>query len=395
MDLVQLSSNFLYGAFIAYLVATMFFGATIGNKRSANMKSKAAKIAISITIIGFLSQLVFFIVRWIASGHAPVSNMFEFIAFFGMMMVLGFIIIYFIYRETVMGLFALPIATLIIGYGSMFPRELSPLVPSLQSHWLYIHVTTVSLGEAILSISFIAGLIYLLITVNQSVRSKETFWLEFILYSICATLAFIILSTSFSVMNYEVEFTQMIDGGERQTSYELPTLFEPHDSEVLTEGAFTTGIETPGWMNGADAGRKLNSFVWSILGGLILYGFLRLILRKRVGASLQPFFIKMNPDRVDEIMYRAVSIGFPVFFLGGLVFAAIWAEQAWGRFWGWDPKEVWALVTFLFYAAFLHLRLARGWHGKKSAWLAVIGFAIIMINLIVVNLVISGLHSYA
>ena len=93
--------------------------------------------------------------------------------------------------------------------------------------------------------------------------------------------------------------------------------------------------------------------------------------------------------------YRAIAIGFPIFALGGLVFAMIWAQIAWTRFWGWDPKEVWALVTFLFYAVYLHLRLSNGWHGEKSAWLCVIGFAIIMFNLVFVNLVIAGLHSYA
>lgn len=82
--------------------------------------------------------------------------------FFGMMLVFAFIIIYFIYRETILGLFALPTAILIIGYGSMFPTEISPLVPSLQSHWLYIHVTTAATGEAILAISFVAGLVYLI-----------------------------------------------------------------------------------------------------------------------------------------------------------------------------------------------------------------------------------------
>ena len=103
----------------------------------------------------------------------------------------------------------------------------------------------------------------------------------------------------------------------------------------------------------------------------------------------------VKPDLLDEVTYRAVAIGFPVFTLGGLIFASIWAQIAWDRFWGWDPKEVWALVTWFFYAAFLHLRLSRGWHGEKSAWLAVGGFGIIMFNLIVVNLVIAGLHSYA
>lgn len=85
-------------------------------------------------------------------------------------------------------------------------------------------------------------------------------------------------------------------------------------------------------------------------------------------------------------------VGFPVFALGGLVFAMIWAQVAWTRFWGWDPKEVWALITFLFYAAYLHLRLSRGWHGEKSAWLLVIGVGLIMLNLLVINLVVAGLH---
>ena len=94
---------------------------------------------------------------------------------------------------------------------------------------------------------------------------------------------------------------------------------------------------------------------------------------------------------MDEIGYRSVLIGFPVFTLGALIFAMIWAHEAWSRFWGWDPKEVWALITWLFYAAFLHLRFHAV--GKaKIAWLAVIGFIIIMFNLIAVNLIIAGLH---
>ncbi|HEY0826749.1 MAG TPA: cytochrome c biogenesis protein CcsA, partial [Bacilli bacterium] len=73
----------------------------------------------------------------------------------------------------------------------------------------------------------------------------------------------------------------------------------------------------------------------------------------------------------------------------------IWASQAWGRFWAFDPKETWALITFLFYTWYLHLRLSKGWHGSKSSWLAVIGFLIVLFTLIGVNLVLAGLHSYA
>src|SRR5699024_521415 len=141
--------------------------------------------------------------------------------------------------------------------------------------------------------------------------------------------------------------------------------------------------------------RKFNTLIWSFLAGTLLYGLIRLIFRKRIGAKIQPLLKRISPNLVDEIIYRSVAIGFPLFTLGGLIFAAIWAQIAWDRFWGWDPKEVWALITWFFYAAFLHLRLSRGWHGEKSAWLAVTGFAIIMFNIIVVNLVLAGLHSYA
>src|SRR5690625_5595915 len=97
--------------------------------------------------------------------------MFEFVTFLGMSIVLAFIILYFMYRLSVLGLFALPIAMIVIAYASMFPTEIAPLVPSLQSHWLYIHVTTVSLSQGILGISFVVGLVYLIKAIDQ--RSEE------------------------------------------------------------------------------------------------------------------------------------------------------------------------------------------------------------------------------
>lgn len=394
-NLSEISSNLLYLAFILYLIATFVFAGTIRDKQAEKGTGRWGKVAITITVIGLASQIGYFITRWIASGHAPVSNLFEFVTFFGMMLVVAFIILYAIYRVNILGLFTLPVALLIIAYASMFPTEVSPLVPSLKSHWLYIHVTTVAAGEAILAVSFAAGLIYLISTVNQSKGTKKTAWLEFIIYCIFATVGFIIISSIFNGMGYQAEFEVPVDEEMAATSYELPPVAGPNGGELLTENIMQPWFEVPGWMQGESAARKFNTLLWSLFSGLVLYGAARLILRKRIAASIQPFLKKVNPSLIDEISYRAVAIGFPVFTLGGIIFAMIWAQQAWDRFWGWDPKEVWALVTFFFYAAFLHLRLSRGWHGEKSAWLAVIGFAIIMFNLIVVNLVIAGLHSYA
>lgn len=141
--------------------------------------------------------------------------------------------------------------------------------------------------------------------------------------------------------------------------------------------------------------QSLNTVIWSVILGLTVYGLLRLILRKRLLSFIKPLANKADLNLMDEIGYRSVIIGFPLFALGGIFFASIWAQIAWSRFWGWDPKETWAFITFMFYTIFLHLRLNRGYEGEKSAWLAVIGFILILFNLIVINLIVAGLHSYA
>lgn len=393
-QLASISSTLLYVAFVLYLIATIFFGGSIKSKKHTSQtgKNRWATIAITITIIGFISQLGYFITRWIASGHAPVSNLFEFITFFGMMLVAGFIVIYFIYRAHVLGVFALPIALLVIAYSSMFPRDISPLIPALQSDWLAIHVSTVAAGEAILAISFVAGLIYLLKDVDLAKKGKQTFWLEAVLFFIVIVVGFIASTTIAQIAGYQTEFAYVnAEGQDQVEQFGLPALVIPHQGELMTEGNFASSIEMPAIVNAA----RLNTVLWSIITGTLIYLLIRLITRRSVSALLQPLVRRVNLNLMDEVGYRSVMIGFPVFTLGGLVFAMIWAQIAWTRFWGWDPKEVWALITWLFYAAFLHLRLSRGWEGNRSAWLAVIGFAIIMFNLVAVNLIIAGLHSYA
>lgn len=378
-----------------YLIATLFFGNTLRDKQNREKTSKSGKIGIVITLIGFISHIIYFILRWIAGGHAPVSNMFEFVTFLGMSIVLAFIILYFIYRVDILGLFALPVALVLLAFASMFPTEISPLVPSLQSHWLYIHVITVSLAQGILAISFVAGLIYLLKAVDQSKSTKKTFWLEAIILLIFLVGGFVFSTVLFKMMDYNVSFAYIENNRSVEVEYHMPPIAGPNDGIALTEGKMEPLIETPGWMQGKDAPRKFNTVIWSTIFGVLFYAIARLVMRKRIAAWIQPFLKNIKLDLVDEITYRSIAIGFPLFTLGGLIFAAIWAQIAWDRFWGWDPKEVWALITWFFYAAFLHLRLSRGWHGEKSAWLSVVGFGIIMFNIVVVNLVLAGLHSYA
>ncbi len=389
--MAELSGNLLFASFLLYLLATFVFAGAIKQKKSEKL-TKTATIAISLTIVGFLSQLGYFITRWIAAGHAPVSNLFEFTTFFGMMLVAAFIVIFFIYRLNTLGVFTLTIALLIIAYAAMFTRDITPLVPSLQSHWLQIHVTTAAAGQAILAISFVTGLIYLLKVADHSLKNKKNFWLEAVIYCLIVTGGFILTTSAFSIAGYEAKFDWVdTNGVESEAVYHLPPIVGPYEGVATTVNAIDPFVELPDNIDAV----KTNTVIWSFLMGSLLYVLLRLIFRKRISHVLQPLVRNVNVNLVDEIGYRSVLVGFPVFTLGALIFAMIWAQIAWTRFWGWDPKEVWALITWLFYAAFLHLRLSKGWHGEKSAWLAVIGFAIIMFNLIFVNLVIAGLHSYA
>ena len=288
MELASLSANLLLVSFIAYLVATLFFGGAVkGAKSEASYKNNRwGKIAIIITIIGFLSHLGYFITRWIASGHAPVSNMFEFMTAFGMMIVGAFILLFFLYRTPSLGLFALPIAVIIIGYASMFPREITPLIPALKSYWLTVHVITAALGEAILAISAVAGLIFLLKNVDLTKKSKQRFWLEAVMFTLILVIGFIVSSTTFKLTGYEAQFT-FIDKNEQpaKIEYNYPPLFGMNEYEALTPDAMTPWAEMPAIVNA----KTLTTFVWSVAAGTVLYLIIRLIFRRPIASLFQPF----------------------------------------------------------------------------------------------------------
>jgi cytochrome c-type biogenesis protein CcsB len=101
-----------------------------------------------------------------------------------------------------------------------------------------------------------------------------------------------------------------------------------------------------------------------------------------------------RPAILDRLSYRSVLFGFPVWTFGVMA-GAIWADHAWGRYWGWDPKETWSFITWVVYAMFLHARATAGWRGRRAAWIQLAAFGCLMFNLIGVNLWITGLHSYA
>jgi cytochrome c-type biogenesis protein CcsB len=96
---------------------------------------------------------------------------------------------------------------------------------------------------------------------------------------------------------------------------------------------------------------------------------------------------------LDRVAHRTAVFGFPIWTFA-VIAGAIWAESAWGRFWGWDPKETWAFIAWVVYAAYLHARTTAGWRGRPAAWVNVVGLGVMVFNLLYVNMVSTGLHSY-
>jgi len=123
---------------------------------------------------------------------------------------------------------------------------------------------------------------------------------------------------------------------------------------------------------------------------------LQLLQSRRETSGKGIGFLRTLPkaDRLENLAYLVTVVGF-VFWTFTLVAGAIWAERAWGRYWGWDTKEVWTFIIWTVYAGYIHARATRGWRGARSAWLALIGFGAVLFNYSIVNLFFKGLHSYS
>src|SRR5699024_6589413 len=190
----------------------------------------------------------------------------------------------------------------IIAYGSMFPKEISPLVPSLQSNWLFIHVITVSIAQGILAISFVAGLIYLILKVDHKKITLKNILLERVIFLLVTGLGFSVITTIFASMDYEAIF-QTPEGLEMD--YHRPAISGPKGAGLGDSDKMEPLFRAPTWFQGEAAPRKLNTLIWSFIAGTVLYGFIRLLTRKRVGARVQPWLRKISPQLVDEVMYRS------------------------------------------------------------------------------------------
>lgn len=138
----------------------------------------------------------------------------------------------------------------------------------------------------------------------------------------------------------------------------------------------------------------LGTGFFAVGGGLSIAQLLQ--TRREAGGLRRVPFLQTFPaaEVLENIAYRVIVVGF-AFWTFTLMAGAIWAERAWGRYWGWDTKEVWTFIIWVTFAGYIHARATRGWRGSRSAWLAIIGFTAVLFNFTVVNLFFKGLHAYS
>jgi len=247
---------------------------------------RVGRAGLAVVYLGIGLLLTCVVLRGLATMRVPWGNMYEFINLTCLSgLVAGAVVLRRPQYRPLWVFLLVPVLVLLTVSGRWLYANAAPVMPALQSYWLPIHVSVVSLGSGVFLVAGVASILFLLRTSR---------------------------------------------------------LGEP---------------DTPG-------------------------AFARMVQRLPDAQTL------------DRIGYRTTIFAFPVFGFG-VIFGAIWAEQAWGRYWGWDPKETVAFIAWVVYAAYLHARSTAGWRDRKAAWINVVGFVAMVFNLFFVNLVTVGLHSYA
>ena len=266
-----------------------------------NKKSSSYARFFTITINLFIALQL--ILRWLISGHFPISNLYESLYFLVWGMSLGQLLVEKEYPTPIIPAIIIPIELLTVAFASfVLPEGLklsSNLVPALRSSWLIMHVSVVMLSYAALIIGSLLSASVLFINNSQPLQLRSS-------------------STG-------------VGGFKMSNSYSTNNV-----------------IETINFS---------------------------------------------HSEELDTLSYRSILVGFVLLTLG-LITGAIWANEAWGTWWSWDPKETWAFISWLFYAAYLHMRISRGWQGRRPAILATSGFFVVLVCYIGVNFLGLGLHSY-
>lgn len=399
----------------AYVVALFLYILNLSIK-----KTRLRQIGTTLVALGFLTQTLGMAFRWIEAGyveleaytqstgeqlegvaywqvltqHPPWSNLYEIMVYMSWGLVLVFLVCEVKWRARFIGIFALLLALTALGVASLTSGQIKPLVPALKSWWIMIHVISASIAYAAGTIAAVASLLYLLKAEDRVPLSKVASGVMGVSALIC-----LILGRGMSLV-----MTQ---------SYQ-------------SQGTVSPGV---GWLLIICIGLCLISSVWlhnaprrgsatyfaallsllAVMGLIMINGhvniwdmalfammaFAQIFIGLVILFPTQIRALLPKADQLDHIAYSNILVAFALVAVV-LVTGALWAHYAWGRYWGWDPKETGALVIWITYALYLHTRITYGWTGPKSAVIAVFGFFVILAGFLGVNLgwFADGLHSY-
>jgi len=309
-----------------------------GSSHSATLESLGSKIA----WVGVGMAMIGTLVRWYESyligpdvGHIPVSNLYEVFVLFCWMTAAFYLYFEAEYKTRSLGAFVMLVVSAAVGFLLWYTvvreaHEIQPLVPALKSWWMKVHVPANFVGYGMFALAAMVALSY-----HVKQQAHETRWYKLTpLWLLGVVLCFV------------------------------PIVFRKSPLE---------------------AGGSNYWIGYLVVAGLIAAAIL--LGRKRIAARLPSLEV------LDDVMYKAIAIGF-AFFTVATVLGALWAAEAWGGYWSWDPKETWALIVWLNYAAWLHMRLMKGLRGTVAAWWALVGLVITTFAFLGVNMFLSGLHSY-
>ena len=308
------------------------FVASNGTKRFHNV---ALKIANGVMLLGFIALTVAIITRGVEAQRFPLANLYESLLWFAWATMGGFLYLCRSYGIQQLGWLASLLAATMFLYGSWLPQsqhDISPLVPALVSYWRQIHVPPLIVSYAMFFLAGLSGLLNLW----QSGRLRS---LAFCVGTIIAA------------------------------------------SSAIGLGTFSK-VDTV-WL-------QLLFVFSSVIGPFLAFASLKV----QDAAIEQSKAAKKAAEMYDDVGYRCVAIGFPLLTIG-IITGGLWTNHAWGSYWSWDPKESMALVTWLSYAAYIHLRIQRDLSAEKLSIVSVIGLLLTLLTYLGFNsLGFGGLHSY-
>ncbi len=399
-------------------------------------KTSIYKVASFLMMAGLTPHTIAFISRWILAKHVPLSNMYEYLSVMGWTSVVMLVYINYKYRKPFVGALISPVVIMLMVAAALLPKEVNQsLMPALQSIWLHIHVSLAAIGSGCFLIAYGVSFLYLIFKfdpaknqsdANKDISIKSIVFLVFfpVLTAVALRLVginpqtpdsffisqdtniggfFVLAGVSFTIISLLIAAIwknlmrkdKGFTGGWIFAAMSLVLLLGGLGAGFLIQKgliSITHNLHLPHGETAKSAWLIFEFIGIAYLIALILSIPVLPILRFISTSSILKSALKL--DTLDEISYKTVSLGYPLYTVGALFAGAIWAEQAWGAFWSWDPKEVGALIIWLFYSGYLHARYLKGWSGSRAAILVIIGFLMVVLSFFG-NYFFGGLHAYA